>query len=59
MHGLRQIVQMNKEQQEFIDHVLAQPTPEVNLLRVWQDWKEEQNQKQGEYINEPVSLPVN
>jgi hypothetical protein len=57
MHGLQQIVQMNKEQEEFIEHILNQPRPEINLLRVWQDWKEESNQKQREIKdNEPVSL---
>jgi len=50
MHGLNQIVRMNKEQQEFIDHILSTPTPEVNLLKVWQDWKQETQ------ANEPVSL---
>jgi len=49
MHGLNQIVRMNKEQQEFIDHILATPTPEVNLLKVWQDWKQEK-------ANEPVQV---
>jgi hypothetical protein len=49
MHGLNQIVRMNREQQEFIDHILATPTPEVNLLKVWQDWKQEQ-------ANEPVQV---
>jgi len=42
---------MNKEQEEFIAHVLSTPTPEVNLLKVWQDWKAEQVEN-----NEPVSL---
>jgi hypothetical protein len=49
MHGLNQIVRMNKEQQEFIDHILATPTPEVNLLKVWHDWKQER-------ANEPVQV---
>lgn len=49
MHGLNQIVRMNKEQQDFIDHILSTPTPEVNLLQVWQDWKQEQ-------ANEPVQV---
>jgi hypothetical protein len=49
MHGLNQIVRMNKEQQDFIDHILATPTPEVNLLKVWQDWKQEK-------ANEPVQV---
>ena len=46
MHGLNQIVRMNKEQEEFIEHILSTPVPEVNLLKVWQDWKTEQTQKQ-------------
>ena len=56
MHGLNQIVRMNKEQEAFIEHILAQPRPEINLLKVWQDWKDESNQKQRELNNEPVSL---
>jgi hypothetical protein len=40
---------MNREQEEFIAHILATPTPEVNLLKVWQDWKQEQ-------ANEPVQV---
>jgi len=50
MHGLNQIVRMNKEQEEFIAHILSTPTPEVNLLKVWQDWKQETQ------INEPVQV---
>jgi len=50
MHGLNQIVRMNKEQEEFIEHILSTPVPEVNLLKVWQDWK------QGQENNEPVPL---
>lgn len=50
MHGLNQIIRMNKEQEDFIAHVLSTPTPEVNLLKVWQDWKQETQ------VNEPVSL---
>jgi hypothetical protein len=42
---------MNKEQQDFIDHILATPTPEVNLLKVWQDWKAEKEQ-----AGEPVQV---
>jgi hypothetical protein len=41
---------MNKEQEEFIAHILSTPTPEVNLLKVWQDWKQETQ------INEPVQV---
>jgi hypothetical protein len=43
MHGLNQIVRMNREQEEFIAHILSTPTPEVNLLQVWHDWKKEQS----------------
>ena len=50
MHGLRQIVQMNKEQEEFIDHILSTPVKDVNLLDVWTKWKQETQ------ANEPVSL---
>ena len=50
MHGLNQIIRMNKEQEEFIAHVLSTPAPEVNLLKVWQDWKQEQR------ANEPVQV---
>ena len=46
MHGLNQIVRMNREQEEFIAHILSTPTPEVNLLQVWHDWKAEQTQNQ-------------
>jgi hypothetical protein len=51
MHGLNQIVRMNKEQEEFIAHILSTPTPEVNLLKVWQDWKQEK-------ANEPVQVHI-
>ena len=50
MHGLNQIVRMNREQEEFIAHILSTPTPEVNLLKVWQEWKQEQQ------TNEPVQV---
>ena len=50
MHGLNQIVRMNREQEEFIEHVLSQPRPEINLLRVWQEWKQEST------VNEPVQV---
>ena len=50
MHGINQIIRMNKEQEEFIAHILATPTPEVNLLKVWQDWKAEQTQQQTKEI---------
>jgi hypothetical protein len=53
MHGLQTIKRLNKTEQDFIDHILAQPRPEINLLKVWQEWKQETT------TNEPVSLPVN
>ena len=61
MHGLRQIVQMNKEQEEFIEHVLSQPRPEINLLRVWQDWKAGQTIKNDLTLidSEKQSVPAN
>ena len=59
MHGLNTIRRLNNEQQQFIDHILAQPRPEINLLKVWQEWQEESNQKQRNLKDEPVSLPVN
>jgi hypothetical protein len=46
MHGLRTIVKLNQVEQDFVDHILSTPTPEVNLLKVWQDWKTEQTQEQ-------------
>jgi len=42
MHGLNTIVRLNKTEQDFIDHILATPLEEVNLLEVWQEWKQEQ-----------------
>ena len=56
MHGLKTIVKLNRTEQDFIDHILAQPRPEINLLKVWQEWQEDSNQKQRELSNEPVSL---
>jgi hypothetical protein len=50
MHGLNTIVRLNRVEQDFVDHILATPTPEVNLLKVWQDWKQEQR------ANEPVQV---
>lgn len=49
MHGLNIIKRLNRTEQDFIDHILSTPTPEVNLLKVWQDWKQEQ-------ANEPVQV---
>ena len=59
MHGLKTIVRLNRTEQDFVDHILATPVPEVNLLKVWQDWKAEQNQKQREYNHEDnTKVPV-
>jgi hypothetical protein len=41
MHGLNTIVRLNKTEQDFIDHILSTPVPEVNLLDVWREWKKE------------------
>jgi hypothetical protein len=45
MHGLNIIKRLNKTEQDFVDHILSTPTPEVNLLKVWQDWKAEQTKE--------------
>lgn len=45
MHGLNTIVRLNKDQQDFVDHILSTPTPEVNLLEVWHEWKKEQREQ--------------
>jgi hypothetical protein len=52
MHGLNTIVRLNRAEQDFVDHILAQPRPEINLLQVWHEFKKEQQ------ANEPVSLPA-
>jgi hypothetical protein len=44
MHGLNTIVRLNQDQQDFVDHILATPYKDVNLLEVWQNWKEEQRE---------------
>jgi hypothetical protein len=49
MHGLNTIVRLNQTEQDFVDHILSTPVPEVNLLKVWQEWKQEQ-------ANEPVQV---
>ena len=53
MHGLNIIKRLNRTEQDFVDHILAQPKTEVNLLQVWHEWKEQENAK---VIDEPVSL---
>jgi hypothetical protein len=44
MHGLNTIVRLNQDQQDFVDHILATPYEDVNLLEVWQQWKEQQRE---------------
>ena len=51
MHGLNTIVRLNKVEQDFVDHILATPIKDVNLLEVWREFKKEQ-------ANEPVPLPA-
>jgi hypothetical protein len=51
MHGLNIIKRLNRTEQDFVDHILSTPTPEVNLLKVWQDWKAQETQ-----VNEPVQV---
>lgn len=46
MHGLNTIKRLNRTEQDFVDHILATPTPEVNLLQVWQEWKAQETTKQ-------------
>ena len=46
MHGLNIIKRLNRTEQDFVDHILSTPTPEVNLLQVWQDWKKERADEQ-------------
>lgn len=55
MHGLRTIIKLNQTEQDFVDHILATPVPEVNLLKVWQDWKA----GQAETTHEPVQVHSN
>lgn len=45
MHGLNIIKRLNRTEQDFVDHILSTPTPEVNLLQVWQDWKAQEESK--------------
>ena len=60
MHGLNQIIRMNKEQEEFIEHVLSQPRQEINLLRVWQEWKVGQTKTCSTLTDsQPQLAPVN
>ena len=47
MHGLNIIKRLNRTEQDFVDHILSTPTPEVNLLKVWQDWKALEQQERA------------
>lgn len=46
MHGLNTIKRLNKVEQDFVDHILATPYKDVNLLEVWREFKNEQESKQ-------------
>lgn len=56
MHGLNTIKRLNRTEQDFVDHILSTPTPEVNLLKVWQEWKALEQQESAKVINEPVQV---
>ena len=56
MHGLNTIVRLNQVQQDFVDEILLRPVKDVNLLDAWRAWKEEQNQAQRVYADEPVQV---
>ena len=51
MHGLNTIKRLNKVEQDFVDHILTTPYEDVNLLEVWQQWKEEQREAQREQLS--------
>jgi hypothetical protein len=42
MHGLNTIVRLNQVEQDFVDHILATPIKDINLLDVWREFKKEQ-----------------
>ena len=46
MHGLNTIVRLNQDQQDFVDHILATPYKDVNLLEIWHEWRQEQAREQ-------------
>lgn len=46
MHGLNIIKRLNQTEQDFIDHILATPIKDINLLEVWRDFKKEQANEQ-------------
>jgi hypothetical protein len=56
MHGLNTIIRLNRVQQDFVDEILLRPVQDVNLLDAWRAWKEEQNQEQRVYADEPVQV---
>ena len=59
MHGLNTIKRLNRTEQDFVDHILATPVPEVNLLQVWQEWKALEQQESAKVINEDTTqVPV-
>jgi hypothetical protein len=41
MHGLNTIVRLNQVEQDFVDHILAAPIKDINLLDVWREFKKE------------------
>ena len=53
MHGIRTIVKLNQTEQDFVDHILSTPVPDVNLLDVWTNWKAQQAEAKA---NEQLSL---
>ena len=48
MHGLQTIKKLNSVEQDFIDHILATPVKEVNLLEVWRSFKADQRAAQSQ-----------
>jgi len=47
MHGLRQIVLLNKEQEQHVAEILAKPVPYVDLIQVHKELKEQRNDNTG------------
>jgi hypothetical protein len=56
MHGLNTIVRLNQVEQDFVDHILATPIKDINLLDVWQEWKKEKAKVKAD---EQLSLYTN
>jgi hypothetical protein len=48
MHGLNIIKRLNQTEQDFVDHILATPYQDTNLLDVWHQWKQEQARELAE-----------